>query len=153
MCQVPGAGTSNIPKSGKWGSPEKSFQNAVQKCLFQISSALQSKVMAQPDKVNFAPCILPCSIGGSQNLKKEPYLSKTPFPTFVYLSKCNTKLPCIFGNPQKMFLWTGLIFLSIYFYYVYQIPPPATHLICGSMPVIDVEQHVGEQQWWQHSNG
>ena len=31
----------------KWGVPEKSFQNAVQKCVFQVASALQSKVMAQ----------------------------------------------------------------------------------------------------------
>ena len=30
-------GTS--PKPGKWGIPEKSFQNAVQKCFFQVASA------------------------------------------------------------------------------------------------------------------
>ena len=40
---------------------------------------------------------------------KERYLSKTPFLTFVYLSKCNTKLPSIFGNSKKRFLWTGLL--------------------------------------------
>ena len=31
----------------KWGIPEKGSQNAVQKCLFQVASALQSKVMAK----------------------------------------------------------------------------------------------------------
>ena len=35
------------PKPGKWGILEKSFQNAVQECLIQVVSALQSKVMAQ----------------------------------------------------------------------------------------------------------
>ena len=43
--QVPAPGTS--PKPGKWGIPEKGYQNAVQKCLFQVASALQSNVMAQ----------------------------------------------------------------------------------------------------------
>ena len=28
---------------------------------------------------------------------KEQYLSKTPFLTFVYLSKCNVRLSCFFG--------------------------------------------------------
>ena len=36
-----------LPKPSKWGISDKSFQNAVQKCLFQAASALQSKVMAQ----------------------------------------------------------------------------------------------------------
>ena len=40
---------------------------------------------------------------------KERYLSKTPNVTFVYLSKCNIKLPCFFGNSKKRFLWTGLV--------------------------------------------
>ena len=40
---------------------------------------------------------------------KERYLSKTPIVTFVYLSKFNTKLPGIFGNSKKRFLWTGLV--------------------------------------------
>ena len=59
------------------------------------------KLWPKPDSGNFAPCILPCKIGGSQNLMKERYLSKTPFLTFVYLSKCNIKLPCFFGNSKK----------------------------------------------------
>ena len=63
--------------------------------------------MAQTWFGNFAPCILPCKIGGSQNLMKERYLSETPFLTFVYLSTCNTKVPGFFGNSKKMFLWTG----------------------------------------------
>ena len=40
---------------------------------------------------------------------KERYLSKTPFLTFVYISKCDINLPCYFGNSQKRFLWTGLV--------------------------------------------
>ena len=47
-------------------------------------------------------------MGGSQNLRNEPYLSKTPCLTFVHLSKCNIKLPVIFWNSKKMFLWSGL---------------------------------------------
>ena len=39
---------------------------------------------------------------------KERYLSKTPFLTFVYISKCNINLPGYFGNSKKRFLWTGL---------------------------------------------
>ena len=38
-------GTS--PKPGKKVMPEVSFQNAVKKSLFQVPSALQSKVMAK----------------------------------------------------------------------------------------------------------
>ena len=44
-CQVTAPGTSQKP--GKLGVPEKNFQNAVQECLFQVASALQSKDMAQ----------------------------------------------------------------------------------------------------------
>ena len=40
---------------------------------------------------------------------KEQYLSKTPFLTFVYISKCNINLPGYFGNSKKKFLWTGLV--------------------------------------------
>ena len=40
----------------------------------------------------------------SWNLMKERYLSKTPFLTFIYLSKCNINLNCIFGNSKKCFL-------------------------------------------------
>ena len=40
---------------------------------------------------------------------KERYLSKTPFLTFVYISKCNINMTCYFGNSKKRFLWTGLI--------------------------------------------
>ena len=51
MCQVPGAGTWHLDfqvpgalcqvtwKVGKWGIPEKGYQNAVWKCLFQVASA------------------------------------------------------------------------------------------------------------------
>ena len=40
---------------------------------------------------------------------KERYLNKTPFLTFVYISKCNINLPGYFGNSKKRFLWTGLV--------------------------------------------
>ena len=39
--------------------------------------------------------------GGTQNQGKGRYLSETPFLTFVYLSKCNTKPLDIFGDFQK----------------------------------------------------
>ena len=45
----------------------------------------------------------------NENLTNERYLSKTPFLTFVYLSKYNTNLPDIFGNSKKCFLCTGLV--------------------------------------------
>ena len=32
---------------------------------------------------------------------KEQYLSKTPFLTFVHVSKCYINLPCYFGNSKK----------------------------------------------------
>ena len=79
------------------------FRNAYFRSLVHSSQKLWPK----PDSGNFAQCILPCKIGGSQNLMKERYLSKTPFLTFVYLSKCNINLPCFFGNFQKRFLWTS----------------------------------------------
>ena len=50
-------------------------------------------------------------IGGSQNSMKERHLSKTPFLTFVYISKCNINLPGYFGNSKKRFLWTGLMYI------------------------------------------
>ena len=37
------------------------------------------------------------------NLIKERYVSKTPNVTFVYLSKCNIKLPGFFGNSKTGF--------------------------------------------------
>ena len=44
-CQVLAPGILQTP--GKWVIPEKNFQNAVQECLFQVASALQSKDMVQ----------------------------------------------------------------------------------------------------------
>ena len=41
------------------------------------------KSWLKPDSDNFAPCILTCKIGGSQNQGKKRYFSKTPFPIFV----------------------------------------------------------------------
>ena len=45
--QVLGALCQVTLNAGKWGIPEKGYQNAVWKCLFQVPSALQSKVMVQ----------------------------------------------------------------------------------------------------------
>ena len=58
---VPGAFRQVTASVGKWGIPEKGFQKAVQKCLFQVASALQSKI--KPDEGNFATRIMPCKIG------------------------------------------------------------------------------------------
>ena len=75
----------------------------MQKSLFQVASALQSKVMAKPGKGNVVPCIMPCKLVGSENLRKVGCLSITPFLTFVYISNGNTKLPGIFGCSKKSF--------------------------------------------------
>ena len=61
------------------------------------------KLWPKPNSGNSVPCILPCKIGFSWNLMKERYLSKTPFLTFVYLSRYNINLPCIFGNFEGRF--------------------------------------------------
>ena len=61
------------------------------------------KLWPKPNSGNSVPCIMPCKIGGSWNFMKEQYLSKTPFLTFVYLSKFNINLPCIFQNSKKRF--------------------------------------------------
>ena len=45
--QVPGALYKVTGKGGKWGIPGKGSQNAIQKCIFQVASALKSKVMAK----------------------------------------------------------------------------------------------------------
>ena len=45
--QMPGAFCKVTGKVGKWGIHEKGYQNAVQKGLFQVASALQSNVMAK----------------------------------------------------------------------------------------------------------
>ena len=50
---------------------------------------------------------------------KERYLNKTPFLTFVYLSKCNINLPCILRNSNKRILWTGLMYTIHTVYTVY----------------------------------
>ena len=54
---------------------------------------------------------------------KEQYLSKTPNVTFVYLSKCNIKLFCFFGNSKNRFSWTGLLLMHHRLF-----PYMATHL-------------------------
>ena len=47
---------------------------------------------------------------------KEQYLSKTPNETFVYLSKCNIKLPCYFINSKKRVFVNRS---SVYFFYLH----------------------------------
>ena len=97
------ATTSNVNSRLVHKNLEKGHQNAVQNAYFKSLEHSSQKLWPKPDKGNFAPCILPCKIGGSQNLMKERYLSKTPNVTFVYLSTCNTKLPGFFGNSKKCF--------------------------------------------------
>ena len=92
------------------------FRNAYSRSLVPSSQ----KVWPKPDFGSFAPCTLPCKIGGSQNLTKERYLSNV---TFVYLSKCNIKLPVFFGNSKKRFFWTGLMYIYVIFTLV-----PSLHL-------------------------
>ena len=77
------------------------------KFLENISGRLvytRQNLWPKPDKGNFAPCIPPCKISGWQKSGKERILSKTPFLTFVYLSKY-IKLPVIFGNAKESFFF------------------------------------------------
>ena len=51
----------------RWASGvslKRAFRNTYFRSLVHFSQ----KLWLQPDKGNFAPCILPCKIGGSQNL-------------------------------------------------------------------------------------
>ena len=83
---------------------KRAFKMQFRNTYFRSLVHPSQKLWPKPDQGNFSPCILPCKIGGSQNLLKERYLSKTPNVTFVYLSKCYIKLPGIFGNSKKRFL-------------------------------------------------
>ena len=109
--QVPGAGTWHLAHHLNLASGvslKRTFKIQFRNAYFRSLVHSSQKLWPKPDSGNFAQCILPCKIGGSQNLMKERYLSKTPNITFVYLSKCNIKLPVFFGNPKIRFLWTGL---------------------------------------------
>ena len=81
----------------------------LRKAYFRSLVHPSAKLWPKPNSGNSVSCILPCKTGGSGNLMKGRYLSKTPFVTFVYLSKNNISLPWIFGNYKKRFLCTGLM--------------------------------------------
>ena len=77
-CKVPGDLRQVTWKVGKRGIPEKGlskmqFRNAIFRSLVHSSQKLWPK----PDSVNFAPCILLCKTGGSQNLGA--ICEQTPF--------------------------------------------------------------------------
>ena len=58
--------------------------------------------------------------------------SKTPFLTFVYISKCNINLPGYLGNSKKRFLWTSLVhMLSWCWFYGAQRPYPNVRMMDG----------------------
>ena len=81
------------------------FRNAYFTSLVHSSQKLWPK----PNLGNSVPRILPSKIGGSWNLMKERYLSKTPYLTFVYLSKCNINLPCFLDIPKKVFMNRSIV--------------------------------------------
>ena len=83
---------------------KRAFKMQFRKAYFTSLVHPSRKLWLKPNSGNSVPCILPCKIGGSWNLMKERYLSKTPFLTFVYISKCNINLPGYFGNSKKRFL-------------------------------------------------
>ena len=109
---MPGADTWHLASHLNLASGvslKRALKMQVRNAYFRLLVHSSQKLCPKPDSGNFAPCILPCKIGGSQNLMKERYLSETPFLLFVYLSKCNIKLSGYFGNSKKRFLWTGLV--------------------------------------------
>ena len=93
----------------KGASLKRSFKMQFRIAYYRSLVYSSPKLWPKSNSGNSVPCILPCKIGGSWNLMKEQYLSKTPCLTFVYLSKCNIKLPGYFGNSKKRFLWTSLM--------------------------------------------
>ena len=94
----------NIVHKGHWElTPLTLFTLLTPECLIQVASALQSKVFAQPCSGYFPPCILPCKIGGSRNSVREQYLSRTPFLTFVFISKWNILArSCLWDSIKKI---------------------------------------------------
>ena len=142
-------------KVGKWGIPEKGFQNANQKCLFQVASALKWQLWPKPSSGNFAPCILPCKIGGSWNLMREWYLSKIPLLTFVYRSTCNAKLPGIFGSSK--FQWTASALWAAYGYsWHHQTDIQARTLEVWLIPILNISRLIltftMTNQWYPDPN-
>ena len=99
--QVPGAGNWHLAYYQNLASGvslKKAFKTHFRDAYFRSLVYSSWNLWPIPDSGDFAPCILSRKIGGSQNLMKEPHLSKTPILTFVYLSTCNIKLPGIFGR-------------------------------------------------------
>ena len=67
-------------KGGQVGYPWKRLSKCSSEMYFSRSLVHSSrKLWQKPNSGNSVPCILPCKIGGSWNLMKERYLSKTPF--------------------------------------------------------------------------
>ena len=65
---------------------------------------------------------------------KEQYLSKTPFLTFVYISKCNINLPEYFGNSKKVFVnrssgYVVYVYLLLSLYFFTDLQDNAPHLV------------------------
>ena len=56
-CQVPGTRCQVQQKVGKWGIPEKNFQNVVQWCRLEVCTTFQSKVIARNRFLNYSPSI------------------------------------------------------------------------------------------------
>ena len=81
-------------------------------CYF--GSALQSKVSAQTWFRQFCLNYLPCRIGDSQIWRKERYLGKTPFLTFVHLLKCNITLAGTFGHSNKVWIEPVILLFSVW---------------------------------------
>ena len=82
---------------------KRTFKMQFRKAFFRSLVHPSRKLWPKPNSGNSVPCILPCQIGGLQNLMKERYLSKTPFLTLVYLSNVTQNCPAFLEIPKKCF--------------------------------------------------
>ena len=87
---MPGAGTWHLAHHQNLASGvclKRAFKMQFRKAYFTSLVHPSRKLWPKPNSGNSVPCILPCKIGGSWNLMKDPYLSKASFLTIVYQSK------------------------------------------------------------------
>ena len=97
----------------KWSISDKDFQN-LSKCSSGMFISGRCSTPVKSYGRNLIQATSPnvfCLVKelGTKGYGKERFLSLAHFLTFVYLSKCNIKLPGYFGNSKKSFLWTGLM--------------------------------------------
>ena len=83
------AASGTSPQPGKWGIPEKRFQMLFRNAYFRSLVHSSQKLWPKPDQ--WFPELNEGAIFEKNSCSNND------------LSKCNIKLPCIFGNSKKMF--------------------------------------------------